>query len=66
MKKRRRFKQAISLKERLSLFAQAARAKASSLPIGSEQESWLRKARYADTAAHIDEWINSPGLRAPT
>ena len=25
----------------------------------------LKKARQADTAAHLDEWANSPGLMPP-
>jgi hypothetical protein len=25
----------------------------------------LRRARQADTAAHLDEWANSPGLQPP-
>jgi len=29
------------------------------------KDELIRKARQADTASHIDEWINSPGLQAP-
>jgi len=30
-----------------------------------EQEDLLRKARQADTAFHMDEWLSSPGLQPP-
>jgi hypothetical protein len=33
---------------------------------GVEREKLLRLARQAETAAHIQEWLTSPGLRAPT
>jgi len=29
------------------------------------REALLRKARQADTAAHIDNWLRSPGLQPP-
>jgi hypothetical protein len=65
MQYRRRFKQTISLKERLVSFAKQVRDKASLLPPGAEKDSLLEKARRADTAAHLDEWANSPGLQPP-
>lgn len=54
-----------SLKYRLASFAKAARNKASLLPPGPEKEQMLRKARQADTAAHLDDWVNSSGLQPP-
>jgi hypothetical protein len=65
MQKRRRFKQSTSLKHRLFSFAKAMREKASHLPPGPEQDDVLRRARQADTASHLDEWINSAGLQSP-
>ena len=65
MQKRRRFKQKLSLRDRLACFAKAAREKASLLPPGAEKEEFLRKARQADRTAHLDEWSTSPGLRPP-
>jgi hypothetical protein len=62
---RRRLKQKLSLKDRLALFARAAREKASLLPPGAEKDELLRKARQADTAVHLDDWANSPGLQPP-
>lgn len=66
MKRRRRFKQTTSLKERLMAFAEEVREQASSLPPGPKREDLLKRASQADTAAHIDEWVNSSGLQAPT
>jgi ClpP class serine protease len=65
MKKRLRIKQTVSLKERISIFSNGARENASSLPESAEREELLRKARDADSASRIDEWINSPGLQPP-
>jgi hypothetical protein len=62
MLKRRRSE---SIRDRLTTFAQETREKASVLPPGLEQQDMLRKARQAETASHMDEWLNSPGLRSP-
>lgn len=64
MQQLRRFNQAKSLKERLALFANEIREKAEQLS-GPERDALLKKARQADTAAHLDDWANSPGLRSP-
>ena len=64
--KRHRFKQDKPLGERLIKEAQLAREKADQLPPGAEREELLKKARAADVTAHIDKWLNSPGLRPPT
>ncbi len=63
-KQRRPREQTVSLKDRLALFAENARKKAMSA-VGPEREELLRKASRADTAAHLDDWINSPGLQPP-
>jgi hypothetical protein len=65
MQKRRRFKQSTALKDRLASFAKEARESASKLPAGAEKDNMLRKARQADTASHLDDWANSPGLEPP-
>ena len=65
MQHRRRFKQTTSLKERLALFAKEAKEEALSLPPGPERDALLKKASKADVAAHLDEWVNSPGLQPP-
>jgi hypothetical protein len=65
MPERRRFKQSVSLKERLASFARKAREEASMLPPGQEKYELLRKAGLADTTSQIDDWANSPGLQSP-
>jgi hypothetical protein len=63
--KRRRFKQTTTLQHRLLSFAQEARKKALILPAGCEKQDLLKKARQADTAAHLDKWIHSSGSQRP-
>jgi hypothetical protein len=65
MLKRRLFRQAASLQDRLLAFAREVREKASRLQPGPEKDALLRKARRADTAAQIDGWANSRELRPP-
>jgi hypothetical protein len=65
MQRRRRFRQTASLKDRLATFAKQVREKASLLPPGAERSDLLRRARQADTASHLDDWANSPGLQSP-
>jgi hypothetical protein len=62
---RRRVKLTISLKDRLASFAKEVRDNASRLPPGVERDVLLNKARRADTAFHLDDWANSPGLQPP-
>jgi hypothetical protein len=69
---RRRFKNILIFPSRLAdeakRFRQQAerlRSEAEKLPQGQERETLLRKARQAETAARVDEWVSSPGLRAP-
>jgi hypothetical protein len=54
-----------SFRERLSAFAADEREKAKLLPPGPERDAALRKIRQAETAAHLDDWANSPGLQPP-
>jgi hypothetical protein len=65
MAKRRRFKQTDPLKDRFALFSEELRERAAPLPPGPEKEDLLRRARQAETATHLDEWINSSGLQPP-
>jgi hypothetical protein len=64
MELRRRFKQQLSLQDRLSAWAKAVRKHANQLRPGPERDMLLRKARQADTASHLNDWANSAGLRA--
>ena len=63
--KRRRFKQEHSLEVRLAEEAESLREEAKVLAPGIERETLLKKARQADVAAHMSEWLRSPGLRPP-
>ena len=63
--RRKRVKHETSFKERLLNSAREAREAAELLPLGKAREQLLRKARASETAAHIDEWISSPGLQPP-
>jgi hypothetical protein len=62
---RRRFKNTLSFPDRLDQEAERLRAEAEKLPHGTERDMLLRKARQAETASHINEWLTSPGLRPP-
>jgi hypothetical protein len=66
MQKRRRFIHTTTLEESLAEEAGQLRDQAEMLPAGAEREHLLRKAKQCDTASHITEWLNSPGLRQPT
>ena len=62
---RRRFKQTAPLDQRLTQEADRLRKEAQGKPPGIERERLIRRARQAETAAHIQEWLTSPGLRTP-
>jgi hypothetical protein len=62
---RRKDKQTASFDQRLKEEAERNRAQATGLPPGPERDALLRKARQADTAAHINEWVSSAGLQTP-
>ena len=64
--RQRRFKHIKSFQERLAEEAEQFKAAAAQqLPGSHAREILLRRARQAETAAHIDAWLKSPGLRPP-
>ncbi|MBR1198165.1 hypothetical protein JQ634_18170 [Bradyrhizobium sp. AUGA SZCCT0240] len=63
---RRRFEQTLSLEERLAQEAKRLRKEAALLPPGKVRDETIRRARQAETGAHMSDWLRSPGLRAPT
>jgi hypothetical protein len=65
IKRRRRFKQTASFRDRLTAWAEDIRQQASQLKPGPERDLLLKKARQADTASHLNEWANSAGLQPP-
>jgi hypothetical protein len=62
---RRRFKQILSFPDRLAQKAERLREEAKKMPHGKEREELLRKARQADTALRINDWLSSPRLKQP-
>lgn len=62
----RRLTQTSRLVERLVADIDYLREQAENLPPGPEHDQVLRKIRQNQTAAHISEWLRSPGLRPPS
>jgi len=63
---RKRVKHTTTFEQRLAAEAQEFMEAAEKQPAGSvARELLLRRARQAQTAAHINDWLTSPGLRPP-
>jgi hypothetical protein len=60
---RRRFKQFLSLEDRLAAWANEVRKQALTLPPGPERDALLKKAGQADTVSRIEDGAKSPGLQ---
>jgi hypothetical protein len=66
MNERRRIKPTATFEERQAEEAQKFKEAAEKQPPGSTaRELLLRRARQAETASHINEWLTSPGLQPP-
>ncbi len=65
MLKRRRFKQQLTLQDRLTAWVTQLQEQASKLPPGPERDGLLRRARQADVASHLHDWVKSSGLQPP-
>ncbi|HUN95079.1 MAG TPA: hypothetical protein VMU69_02430 [Bradyrhizobium sp.] len=65
MSERRRFKQTEALENRLTEEAAKLRKEALGTPPGVERERLLRRARQAETASRMNEWLTSPGMQPP-
>ena len=63
--RRRRFKQTETFEQRLAQEAIRFRMAAEELPPGTARELLMRRARQAETASHMSDWLRSPGLRPP-
>ena len=59
------FIQTKPLKERLLEEAQTLREQARLLPFGPVRDAALKKARQAEAAAHMGDWLSSPGPQPP-
>jgi hypothetical protein len=55
----------LPLQDRLALHALRLKEEAQALLPGPERDAMIRRARQAETASHVDEWLLSPGLRPP-
>jgi hypothetical protein len=64
MQKRRRFKQVLSLEQRLIKDSAQARAEARKLPPGPEREALLHRAGRDDAAAQMSEWLRLPSFQS--
>ena len=64
-KERRRFKQNVPFKNRLSEFAADLREEAMDCPPGPNKEELLKRVRGAETAVLWDDWLRSPGQMPP-
>ena len=63
---RRRLPPEQTFQERLAAEARRFKEAAEELPPGSHaRELLLRRARQAETALQINNWLTSPGLRPP-
>jgi len=63
---RRRVKHEATFEERLAEEAIRFKEAAEKQPPGSTaRELLLRRARQAETASHINDWLSSPGLQPP-
>jgi len=65
MVKRNRRKNSVAFEQRLQRLAGEAREAAGRLPDGQQRDALLRKARQAETAAHLNQWLSSPGPQSP-
>jgi hypothetical protein len=54
-----------TLIDRLVLEANRLQDEAHKLPHGPLRDAMIRKAGQSETAAHIDQWLSSPGLQSP-
>ena len=62
---RRRFKQDLPLDQRLTDHAKRLRSEARDTPPGIKRDDLIRRARQAETAARVSDWLTSPGLQPP-
>jgi hypothetical protein len=63
--KRNRTKPTETLQTRLQKFAADSREAAQKLTVGKERNDLLAKAERAETTAHLQALVSSPGLQPP-
>ena len=62
---RRHFQQTDEFETRFAAEAIRLREEAKGTPPGYARDMLLRRARQAETGAHLSEWFSSPGLQPP-
>jgi hypothetical protein len=62
---RRRIKHTTSLDERLAEQARQFRDQAKKLRPGGKRDDLIRRARQAEAALHMSEWLSSSRLQSP-
>ena len=62
---RRRFKRPKTFEECLAEEAAPFRKAAEEAAPGLARDLLLRRARQAETASHMNDWLKSPGLQPP-
>jgi predicted trehalose synthase len=65
MQQSNRYKQTAPLDQRLQEEAKRLRKEAQGTPPGIERNNLIRRARQAETASQMNEWLTSPGLASP-
>jgi hypothetical protein len=66
MTTRQRIRHTTTFEERLAEEAKKLKAAAEKQPLGrTAREQLLRRARQAEMASHINDWLTSPGLQPP-
>ena len=63
---RRRFKRETPLDQRLEDHAKRLRKEAKGTPAGIKRDDLIRRARQAETAARMSEWLSSPDCSHPS
>ena len=53
----------LPLQDRMALHASRLKEEAQSLRPGHQRDALIRRARRAETASHVDDWLSSPGLQ---
>jgi hypothetical protein len=62
---RRGFKQETPLDQRLEDHAKRLRKEARGTPAGIKRDDLIRRARQAEAAARMGDWLAPPGLQPP-
>ncbi len=57
--RRRRYKQQLTLQDRLASWSKEVMKQAAKLPPGPERDALVKKAGQADLAVHVDDWLHS-------